>query len=87
MSTPKPDPFGPYATPEELARGKRRAVVNLLVAAVAASLAVVAHRAVGDPRLVQTYLVAAALFLGAGVGPLVRVTRTGAFERVDASVD
>lgn len=87
MRTTKPDPFGPYPTPEELAKGKRRAMVNLLVAAVAASLAVVAHRAVGDPRLVQTYLVAAALFLGAGIGPLVRVTRTGEFERAESRVD
>ncbi|MFC5728196.1 MULTISPECIES: hypothetical protein [Nocardioides] len=87
MSPTKPDPFGPYPSPEELARGKRRAAVNLLVAAVAATLAVVAHRAVGDPRLVQTYLVAALLFLGAGLGPLVRVTRTGDFERTGSGAD
>jgi hypothetical protein len=79
----KPDPFGPYRSAEELAQGKRRAVVNLLVAAVALSLSVVAHRSVGDSRLVSTYLLAGALFLAAGIGPLVRVSRTGEFERVD----
>lgn len=79
----KPDPFGPYRTPDELAQGKRRAVVNLLVAAVALSLSVVAHRAVGDDRLVSTYLLAGGLFLAAGIGPLVRIGRTGTFERVD----
>lgn len=79
----KPDPFGPYATPEELAQGKRRALVNLLVAASALVLSVVAHRTVGDGRLVSTYLLAGGLFLAAGIGPLVRVTRTGEFEPVD----
>jgi len=79
----KTDPFGPYATQEELAKGKRRAVVNLLVAAVALSLAVVADRAVGDDRLVHTYLLAGGLYLVAGLGPALRVSRTGEFERVD----
>ena len=79
----KPDPFGPYPSPEELTKGKRRAAINLFVAAVALSLSVVAHRITGNPDLVSTYLLAGAMFLAAGVGPLVRVTRTGAFEPVD----
>lgn len=81
--TRKPDPFGPFETPEELARGRRRAAINLLVAAVASCLAVVAHRTVGDARLVQTYLLAGALFLAAGIGALVRLSRTGEFEKID----
>ncbi|WP_435772019.1 hypothetical protein [Nocardioides sp. SYSU DS0651] len=79
----KPDPFGPYLTPEDLAKGKRRALLNLVVAAVAFSLSLVAHRLVGDDRLVSTYLLAGGLFLVAGIGPLLRVTRTGQFEPVD----
>ena len=79
----KPDPFGPYQSPDELAQGKKRAAINLLVAAVALSLSVVAHRVVGDGRLVSTYLLAGGLFLAAGIGPLVRIGRTGAFEHAD----
>ncbi|HWI42250.1 MAG TPA: hypothetical protein VNS81_01420 [Nocardioides sp.] len=79
----KPDPFGPYATPEELALGKRRVLVNLLVGAVALALSVVAHRTIGDHRLVSTYLLGGGLFLASGIGHLLRVTRTGEFERVD----
>ena len=83
MPHAKPDPFGPYASPEELAKGRRRALVNLAVAAVAFTLSLVAHGAVGDDRLVATYLLAGALFLANAVGPLLRVGRTGEFERVD----
>lgn len=83
MSRSKHDPLGPYSSPEELARGKRRAVVHLLVAAVALSLAVVASRAVGDERLVHTYLLAGGLYLVAALGPVIRISRTPEFERAD----
>jgi hypothetical protein len=83
MSSPRRDPLGPYTSPEELARGKRRAVVHLLVAVVALSLAVVASRAVADERLTQTYLLAGGLYLLAGLGPVIRISRTPEFERAD----
>ena len=79
----KTDPFGPYRTPDELAKGKRRAVINFLVAAVALAMSVVANRAVGDDRLVSTYLLAGGLYLVAGIGPAIRASRTPEFERVD----
>lgn len=83
MPHAKPDPFGPYASPEELARGKRRALVNLVVAAVAFTLSLVAHGMVGDDRLVMTYLLAGSLFLANAAGALLRAGRTGELERVD----
>jgi hypothetical protein len=83
MSSTKPDPLGPYATPEELSRGRRRAAVHLAIAVAALCLALVADRAVGDPRLVQTYLLAAILFLLTGLGPVIRISRTQEPEPAD----
>jgi hypothetical protein len=78
-----PDPFAPYATPEELARGRRRAALMLVVGAAALVLAIVARRYVDDVRLVRTYLLAGGLHLVAAIGPIVRISRTGEFEPVD----
>lgn len=79
----KPDPLGPYATPEELARGQRRATLMLVIGAAALVLAVVARRYVHDEALVRTYLFAGGLHLLAAVGLIFRISRTGDFERVD----
>ncbi|UMG91907.1 hypothetical protein [Nocardioides sp. TF02-7] len=74
MSTASP--LGPYRSPEELARGRRRALVHLLVAVAALGLALVAHRAVGDDQLVRTYVLAGGLFLLGALGPMIRMSRT-----------
>ena len=79
----KPDPLGPYATPEELAKGTRRAALMLVIGAAALVLAVVARRYVDDEALVRTYLVAGALHLLAGIGLMVRISRTGDLERAE----
>jgi hypothetical protein len=83
VSTTRPNPLGPYATPAELARGRRKVVVGLVVALLAVVLAVVASRTVGDGRLVTVYLVAAALHFGASVAASIRWSRTRAFGRAD----
>lgn len=69
-------PFRPYATCDELARGRRQAVLNVVISLAASSLAVVAHRSVGDSRLVQMYVVAAVLYLVASLGPAIRWSNT-----------
>lgn len=79
----KSDAFSPYASPEELAQGQRRAVLWLVIGAAALVLAFVARQYVEDVRLVRTYLVAGALHVLAAVGPLVRISRTGEFQRAD----
>ena len=79
----KTDPLGPYATPEELAKGRRRAALFLVIGAAALVLAVVARRYVDDANLVRTYVLAGGLHLAAAIGPIVRISRTGEFERVD----
>jgi hypothetical protein len=79
----KPDPLGPYATPEELAKGRRRAALMLVVGAAALVLAVVARRYVDDETLVRTYVLAGALHLVAAIGPIVRISRTAEFEHAD----
>ena len=83
MKSSKPDPLGPYATPEELSRGRRRAAVHLAIAVVALGLAILADRAIGDNRLVQTYLLAGGLYLLAGLGPVIRMSRTPELEPAD----
>lgn len=79
----KSDAFSPYASQEELAQGQRRAVLWLVIGAAALVLAFVARQYVEDVRLVRTYLVAGALHVLAAVGPLVRISRTGEFQRAD----
>lgn len=79
----KQEPFAPYGTPEELARAKRRAARFLVIAAAALVLALVVERYVGDVRLQRIYLLAGVLHLLAAVGPIVRISRTGEFERTD----
>ncbi|KAA1427349.1 hypothetical protein [Nocardioides antri] len=79
----KSDAFVPYATPEELAKGKRRAARYLVIAAAALVLAVVADRVVADEHLRQVYLLAGLLHLVAAVGPILRITRTGELEPVE----
>jgi hypothetical protein len=73
------DPLGPYPTPAELARGKRRVAAGLAVGVLAVVLSVVASRTVGDERLVVVYLVAGALHLVAAVGASIRWSRTPDF--------
>ena len=77
------DPFPPYATPEELAKAKRRAARFLVIAAAALVLAVISDRYVGDPRLERVYLLAGVLHLLAALGPMVRISRTGEHEPID----
>jgi len=83
MSTTTPNAFGPYGSPGELARGKRKALVSLAVTVAAVLLSVVASRTVDDPRLVAVYLVAGAMHLAACVSASVRWSRTPDFETVD----
>ena len=83
MSTTTPTAFGPYLTPAELAKGKRKALVSLVVAVAAVVLSVVASRTVSDERLVVVYLLAGALHFGASVAASVRWSRTPDFEAAD----
>jgi hypothetical protein len=83
MSTLTPTAFAPYGTPAELAKGKRRVVLSLVVAVGAIALAVVASRTVDDHRLVTLYLVAGALHFGACLAAAVRWSRTPEFEAGD----
>lgn len=78
-----PAPFRPYADRRELARGRRNFALNLAVAVAAAVLAVVADRTVGDPRLVQMYVVGAVLYLVASLGPAIRWSNTPSFDTAD----
>jgi hypothetical protein len=82
MSSTTPHAFGPYSTPAELARGKRKAIVSLLVAVGAVLLSVLASRTVSDGRLVVVYLAAAALHFAASVSASVRWSRTPDFDAV-----
>jgi hypothetical protein len=83
MSTMTPSrfgPFGPYPTPAELAKGRRKTIVSLVVAVAAVALAVVASRTVADGRLVTVYLVAGGMHFGACVAAAVRWSRTPEFD-------
>lgn len=80
MSTTTPNAFGPYPTPAELAKGKRKALVSLVVALGAVVLSVVASRTVADERLVVVYLLAGALHFATSVGASVRWSRTPDFD-------
>jgi hypothetical protein len=82
MSSTTPNTFGPYSTPAELAKGKRKAIVSLLVAVGAVLLSVVASRTVDDPRLVVVYLLAGGLHFAAAVSASVRWSRTPDFDAV-----
>lgn len=83
MSTTTPNPFAPYATPVELAKGKRKAIVSLVVAVLAITLSVVASRTTDDHRLVTVYLLAGGLHFVACLGASVRWSRTPEFDTVD----
>jgi hypothetical protein len=83
MSTTTPNAFGPYPTPTDLAKGKRKAVVSLLVALGAVVLSVVASRTVSDERLVVVYLAAGALHFAASVSASVRWSRTPDFDTAE----
>ena len=80
MSSTTPNAFGPYATPSELAQGKRKVVISLLVAVGAVLLSVVASRTVDDGRLVLVYLVAGGLHFAAALSASVRWSRTPDFD-------
>lgn len=82
MTSTTPNAFGPYSTPAELARGKRRAIVGLLVAVGAVLLSVVASRTVADGRLVVVYLLAGALHFTSAISASVRWSRTPDFDAV-----
>ena len=81
MRTTPPHRFGPYATPDELLKGKRKAVLSLVVALFAVALAVVASRTVDQPRLVIVYLVAGGMHFAASLAASLRWSRTPEFER------
>lgn len=81
--TNSPAPFRPYPNRHELVRGQRRFTINLLIAVAAALLALVAHRAVGDPRLVQMYVAAAVIYLVSSLGPAIRWSNTPEFETAE----
>jgi hypothetical protein len=80
MSTITPPSFGPYLTRAELAKGKRKTIVSLVVAVLATSLSVVASRTVDDGRLVTVYLVAAGMHFAASIAAAVRWSRTPDFD-------
>jgi hypothetical protein len=71
--------FGPFETRQELAKGKRRTIIYLVVAVLAVVLSIVASRSTGDGNLVIVYLVAAAMHFAASVAAAVRWSRTRAF--------
>jgi hypothetical protein len=81
MSAITPSQFGPYATPSELAKGKRKTILSLVVALFAVALSIIASRTVSDGRLVTVYLVAGAMHFGACVAAAVRWSRTPDFDR------
>jgi hypothetical protein len=83
MSTTTPNAFGPYPTPAELAKGKRKALLGLAVAVAAVVLSVVASRTVADERLVVVYLLAGALHFGSSLSASVRWSRTPDFDAAD----
>lgn len=82
MSSTTTTRFGPYPTPAELAKGKRKAIVSLVVAVAAALLSVLASRTVDDGRLVVVYLVAGGLHFAACIAASVRWSRTPDFDAV-----
>jgi hypoxanthine-guanine phosphoribosyltransferase len=81
------DPFGPFTSPEELARGRRTMLANLAIALAALVLAVVVSRNYDDGRLLAVYLLAGGLHFVAALAAAVRWSRTPEFatelERVD----
>lgn len=83
MSTMTPNAFGPYANRAELDKGKRKAVLSLVVALGAIALAIVASRTVADPRLVVVYLVAGGMHFAASLAASVRWSRTPEFDAAD----
>jgi CHASE2 domain-containing sensor protein len=72
-------PFAPFETRHELARGKRRTIVYLVIAVLAVVLSVVASRTTDNVNLVVVYLVAAAMHLASSLAAAVRWSRTSAF--------
>ena len=83
MSTMTPPRFGPYATREELVKGKRKTFLSLTVALFALALAIIASRTVEDSRLVVVYLVAGGMHFAASVAASVRWARTPEFDHAD----
>lgn len=79
----KQTPFAPYATPHELAQGKRKTLVSLALAVAATVLGVVALRTVHDERLVTAYGAAGVIWFVVALAEAVRWSNTGEFERAD----
>lgn len=78
----KTEPFPPYTTRQELARGRRKMFVYLAITMGAVLLAALAAREVGDGRLVAAYIVAAVMHLASALGPAIRWSRTPELEQV-----
>lgn len=76
-------PFPPYATPDKLAKGKRKTILTLFLAVGAALLAAVAQSVVDDQRLATVYVAASILWTLVGLGEALRWSNTGEFERVE----
>lgn len=76
-------PFPPYSTKAELARGKRKTIVTMLLAVAAAVLAAVARSVVDDQRLTTLYVAAAVLWILSGIGEAVRWSNTRELEHAD----
>jgi|GEM_PF-3981725 len=76
-------PFAPYDTPRELAKGKRKTILTLLLAVGAALLAIVAQSVVDDQRLATVYVAAAILWILSGLGEALRWSNTAEFEPAD----
>ena len=79
----KKTPFPPYSSAEELAQGKRKTALSLLLALGAVALAVVALRTVGDERLVTAYAGAGVIWFVVALAEAVRWWNTGELERVE----
>lgn len=79
----KKTPFAPYSSPEELAQGRRKTALSLLLALGAVALAVLALRTVGDENLVTAYVGAGVIWFVVALAEAVRWSNTGEFERAD----
>lgn len=69
-------PFGPYASADELAKGRRKMLLALALAVGAVVLGVVAQRTVGDGRLVTLYLAGGGVWFLSALAEAVRWSST-----------
>lgn len=73
-------PFGPYTSPDELAKGRRKMLLSLALAVSAVVLGVVAQRTVADGRLVTAYLAAGLIWFVSALAEAVRWSNTRELE-------